>query len=836
MTAEAVNTSGAGVENAPAAPGPASVRVLWPLGVLAVGGAAMIAGAVWAVRHRPEPVMESPLRQVCALRDAGQLEAALNELNTKALAYVNLPGTDAREIRDFFVLRARTLQEAQAQAGASRRENYQSIASDYEAGEARGAELDASDTVRLAEAYLGLDRVSEALERVQSLPKTERERRRSMLKTIVERGIRDKGRTGLGASQVLDLLLGLANEPDLPAEDAAWSLARQAELLIGIGTPEDASTRLMREMQHIRGASQPAMGELYFLLGKALYAQGDAPEAARQLERSMGLLGPLDPMQAPARLMTARMMQSDGQVEGARDRYREVIKSFKGTPEYLPSLYGLASVLATLGEEDESLATYAELVEALDARGAGRGSSEIDGLAIRDVSSGLMARHDERAAGDYTREALRYALMAESLYPPDRVPAPVLLALGASSRRLGDELLGKKPGGDQAGDAESVDRASREEARKQYLAAAEYYRRHARATIVEDQPAASRSYWEAADAYDAAGETDAAINEFNSYIQSASDNDPRRWEGKFRLAQAFHATGDLKTAESLYRELIDARHPADASSGQNDALLWGDRSIVPLARCYSLDNDPANDAEAETLLLDVMSGRDLAPEAAEFRDALVELGELYYRRERYADAATRLAEAEKRFPNDRDLTSIRYRLADSLRLSAGQIDAALRDAVPQADRLDMEKARRLRRREAIRLFGLVRGSLDTKPAKSLTDLERVLLRNSVFYQGDCAYDLGDFEAAIGYYDDAKQRYSQEPASLVAMVQIVNAYVQRGEWAKAATANQRAVQHLEKFPDSAWSQPNLPMEKKHWARWLDTRALLDQRQQASAGKE
>ena len=33
------------------------------------------------------------------------------------------------------------------------------------------------------------------------------------------------------------------------------------------------------------------------------------------------------------------------------DRYREVIKSFKNTPEYLPSLQGLASVPATLGDE-----------------------------------------------------------------------------------------------------------------------------------------------------------------------------------------------------------------------------------------------------------------------------------------------------------------------------------------------------------------------------------------------------------------------------------------------------------------------------------------------------
>jgi hypothetical protein len=64
-----------------------------------------------------------------------------------------------------------------------------------------------------------------------------------------------------------------------------------------------------------------------------------------------------------------------------------------------------------------------------------------------------------------------------------------------------------------------------------------------------------------------------------------------------------------------------------------------------------------------------------------------------------------------------------------------------------------------------------------------------------------------------------------------MAQIVSAYVEEGEWGKAATANERARQHLAKFPDSVWSMPNLPMEKKHWERWLDSRALLERRAQA-----
>lgn len=837
MSSEASNTV---PTEAPKAVAP-SIRAMWPVGVLAVGAAAIVGGAMWGLKTRPKVVMESPLKAVRAMREAGDYESALELLNGKALAYVNLPETEGSQIQEYFLLRARSLHDAQAHAGVSRKENHAAIVSDYEAAEKRGAKLDAADIVRIAEAYLGTDQAERALARVKDLPESEGERRRALLKVIVQRAIRDQGRGGIGANQVLDLLAGFANEPTLSAMDTAWTLARQAELLTGIGLPRDATAKLLREMPLLRPVDRGTMGELYFLLGKAEYESGDQTEAMKQLERAMEMVGPLDPMQASARLMTARVLRGDGQVEEARDRYKEIIKSFRATDEYLPSLLGLASVQAALGNEDESLAAYAELVEQLEQRGAGKGESDVGGVHIDDVAAGLMARHDDQDGADRTREALRYAAMAESLYPAESVPSNMLLAIASSSRKLADQLMGLGREGTRGhGETEalSVDRASRVEARQLYLSAAKYYQRHTLAALVSDVGASARSRWEAADAFDAGGDTESAIKEFTYYAQGASDDDPRRPEAKFRLAQAFQSTGDLKTAASLYKELVETKRTAAAEGGKtpSEAVLWSDRSIVPLARCYSVDEEEANDAEAETLLNGVLSGRDLSPEAPEFRDALIELGAMYYHRGRYVDAAARLAEAEQRFPEDREINTIRYRLADSWRLWAAKIDQALRAAIPQAERMEMEKSRRTRRRDAIRLYGIVRGAIEAKAEAKRTELENVFLRNSMFYQGDCAYDLGDFDAAIGYYDEAKQRYSEQAASLVAMVQIVNAYVQQGEWAKAATANQRAVQHLERFPETVWTQPNLPMEKKHWSRWLDARALLEHRDQAAAGKE
>lgn len=56
--------------------------------------------------------------------------------------------------------------------------------------------------------------------------------------------------------------------------------------------------------------------------------------------------------------------------------------------------------------------------------------------------------------------------------------------------------------------------------------------------------------------------------------------------------------------------------------------------------------------------------------------------------------------------------------------------------------------------------------------------------------------------------------------LIALIQIVNSYCELGEYDKARTANERAKVHLERIPDEAFNDPNLPMDRDHWRRWLE----------------
>jgi tetratricopeptide (TPR) repeat protein len=96
----------------------------------------------------------------------------------------------------------------------------------------------------------------------------------------------------------------------------------------------------------------------------------------------------------------------------------------------------------------------------------------------------------------------------------------------------------------------------------------------------------------------------------------------------------------------------------------------------------------------------------------------------------------------------------------------------------------------------------------------------------MYYRADCAYDLGRFDESIRWYDAAAQRYPEDPSSLVAMMQIVNAYAEMGMFREAQTAQERARQRLEEIPDEMFDNPNLPIDQRHWERWIANSPRVD----------
>src|SRR5205085_6206797 len=121
------------------------------------------------------------------------------------------------------------------------------------------------------------------------------------------------------------------------------------------------------------------------------------------------------------------------------------------------------------------------------------------------------------------------------------------------------------------------------------------------------------------------------------------------------------------------------------------------------------------------------------------------------------------------------------------RLEAANIAKTLQTALPQTVENELRASRLDHLRTAMRHYEQVRSTLEMMDAGRMTELEKTFLRNSFFYIGDCAFDMADYSKAVAAYDAAALRYVDDPASLVAMVQIVNAYIAQGQTAQARTA-------------------------------------------------
>lgn len=653
---------------------------------------------------------------------------------------------------------------------------------------------------------------------------------------------------------------------------------RRAELLrllgkayFEVGRVDEAMTQLEASLASM-SPSDPGREETELLVGRLLQSQGRHEEAVQRLTQLVGAsgegnqLGAGGPVMAQARFTLAESIAAEGDDLEAARQYEVVIESMRGrapSREFTLATVGEALIAratdrATRDQHNTSL-VYADLArKAYIAASAPieKPKSAAEPAATSDHGNdghgGAAAGHggeppahapattgagghgsSDHGAADSDHGATSHGgttsahggseLAAEAGAPAGTfdkqgVPATVYALAAAAHRKLAELTLA------EARQSESgllrvdqISPATATEVKRHYLDAGADFREHARLMITVDPSVSADSLWNAADCYDLAGDRDAAKDAFSSYATSAADNDQRKAEARYRLAQVLQAQGEPVAATAQYRQVIESRLAGD--TGGSGSGLFADRSLVPLARCLLDDKDPTNDAEAEKLLRNVLSGATFSPEAVEYREALLELGEHLHRTARFVEAAGVLEEARKRYPDADEATRVNFKLADCYRQSAAQIGEELRAALPQDRRDELLQLRQSRLEQAGELFADVGRSISAIDARHVTQLDRVMLRNAAFYQADAAFDLGNDEVAIKLYDAAAQRYSTDPASLLARVQIVTCYLRQNKPAEAAAANLRAKRQLAGIPPAAFDAPDMPMTRRHWERWL-----------------
>ena len=873
-------------------------RHLWQLPLAAAGIAFAIGAAVYAVRTTPREDRGDGLVEASSQIDSGQYEAALGTLNTKVLPWLSKAALTKDQQRRFHLLRARAIFMGQRELGINREENHRNILAEYKEAESRAANLTSQDKVFICHTLTSLGEFDKALEEMLRLPEDQADERLAIHKRLIDAALSGGPAR---AEAALDLITTFTQEPRLSDEERLWGLGRQAKMLMAAGRPEEAVTRILRAMPRLENSNSPAVGEVVATLGEAYLVLDQVQRAGTQLERAAEMLGVSHELSPKVARMLAQIDHAIGgeSLNRARERYLSVLENWPNSSEVPGTLLGLAEVESALANTQsnalmtDSLEHYDMLVtllkggkvdlrpavadettsegqtrseppkaekHAAPASGAAVGSTagheavaepdaarRADPAFVQQALRSLMARFNEQFDKKDYHSALQFATLGERLVGVEQAPGELLLGLARTHRELASDLLIRAGGGDNALTLAQVEPATQREARLHLTKGAEYFRLHAGKSVQTDTQAYGDSLWAAADMFDRAGDLSGSAAAFRQFAADFP-SDSRRPMARFRLADAYRASGDLEAAANVYRELIAGR----TNSGESSPVA--DASHVPLARTLLADLNPANDGEAEQQLLRVVRGEVGGTATPMFREALRTLGEHYYDTGQFERAIERLGEyvertrvdqadhaatspqangsgsvarpgdgAASHSQDDGETLGIYFKLADAHRQSAIRIGDGFGVAMPDSQRRELEKARRDRLERAMAIFDSVEKAYERMPER--TGLDDLRQRNATFFKADCAYDLGDYDTAIRFYDAAKERYPRDAASLVAMVQIVGALLEQGKSQEAAVANARAKKFYESLPDAAWEDPTLPMSRRQWEQWLEAQTRL-----------
>lgn len=784
-------------------------RDAWQVPTLLVAGGMLMLGIAYSVSTAPDPDITPTITRANRMIENENYQQAIELLNTRVYPWVSKDDVPAGDKVLYHLAKARSIYRGQQKLRLNDDRNNVSVVREYLEAERLGGVLEPRDLAALASTYIARDEVPLAMQRAREIPESQRYLRDAVQKravsSLLDRPLPETDRA-------LGLIAEILVDPKLPVDDRVWALETQGNVQLAQGHADQTVTRILRALPRLDGASAIGRSRLHLILAKAYTQLGAVPQAGEQVGFAQNLSAPGDPHYPQILLMKAMVEDARGHTDAARDLYREITTQYSSSSPYPLALLGLGETEAALGEPELAIEAFTSLVSQYNSFGIESYPSRAQVLA-----SVLGRAGDSLSAGNPI-ESIRYASLADILYTGLQMPTEVFLAQARAHQGAAELLLGKPLA--EVKSLMGLDPSTRAEVQRHLMSAATNYSLHAERHVVSNLGVFADSLWRSADLFDRAGDQPEAIRAFKSYAESMP-SDPRHAEAMFRLGESLRALGDFQAAAEVYKDLIAAR---DGSSGA-DIGPFADASHVPLAQAYLYDEDPENDAEAEKLLVTALGGSMGSTQTELFRDALLELAGLYDRTDRPERAIERYEEFRERYPDDPEAGSVVFKLADAHRRLADIIETSLHEAMPAAEHNRRQGQIVLHRRRAIERFGETIERLGAKRPQMLGLYESIALRNAYFYLGDCAYDLGEFNEAISYYDRARDRYVDDPASLVAMVQIVNAYIATAQYGRARTANERAKRFYAQIPDEVWDDPTLPMDRKDWERWLESSAIL-----------
>ncbi len=778
---------------------------LWQMPLLVVSLGLFAYAAYLFIDPKPGVTLSHRIEIVELLLTNGRADAALEHGN-KLLASGQLKAEDEARVH---LLLAEALELAQKSRHLNLRSNHQRIIEQTKLALAGGNKGSGDAFRRLGDSYEALDLPREALE--------------AYSRAIVI----DPDHSPQLQRKVIDLQL--AQEDSRPAEaaierylkgsklsnsDRAWALIKKAQVLVK-GDHYAEAKSIVEEALHL-DPEKGAQGVGHYWLGYCAWKLGQPDDAERTLRVARDQLTVVNPLDAEAAFLLGKLRQEKKDPREAISFYRDVMLTHPASrPAPLARLNrGLCRIM--LDEPEPALTDLHAVVAELETK-KNRESYKPEAVAgLKQASAMLAAKENLQGALEVLEE--------EQTVMPDP-PAEYFGRLARIFDRRAfqvEQTLAAATNADERHKREEQVRKLRTQAGDAYIALS-------RGLTLADDHGQGDAMWKGVDLYDRAGAMRQSIAAMERFTDERPD-DGQTPDALLRLGRAYQASGLFDKAIKTFQK-NQFRYPQS---------LAASKSGVPLAQALIAKGPEAYPKAEKVLLAVIENNQIITPEAEEFRQALFELAQLYYRTGRYEDAIGRLEETTQRYPKDPRTAQLVFLMGDSYRKSARlleqKISASLATqpttangatsaspiitaAALAAAKAEAVAARRDRLVRAKSLFDrVVDLSRETAPTR---DIDKLYLKLSHFYRADCLYDLGEYEEAIRLYDGATLRYQDDPSAVSAFVQIVNAYCALGRKDDARTANERAKWLLRRMPAESFEEGKSAMPRKYWDDWLRT---------------
>ena len=591
-------------------------------------------------------------------------------------------------------------------------------------------------------------------------------------------------------------------------DDKAWAFLRKTEVLLGQVQEEQALALLESADDTIRESQYG--NELEYLRGRALHQIGQTDQADYILRDLFEKLTERGDTYAQTCIELGKISYEQYRDQDAQRFFQLVAESQVGKDWYVVGKWGVAQAAMLQQRYSEAFSHFQEAIDLIKKNSNNRAitADEIQrSLAIWAQQTGLAKQYDL---------SLPLLEMEQQLASDDDIYAAYRYAEVLARRAT--QLQEQVRQGAKASESEDITEQEaqwllqqRQQITSLFERAAEQYLRVA-ALVVGDDELYGDSLWQGATCYDKAGNVEMTIEAWQTFVM-VREGEPRWPRALFNLAQSNQSIGEVDAAINYYENLLSA-HPTSLAAFD---------AIVPLAHCFLSKEPPARD-RAEILLKSILQDPAINPPSSYFRDALFELGALYYDSENYPEAINKLTEAIDRYPEDRQLGKSMFLAGDSYRRSGLALDSLLTelDDDPTATvRWQRTLSQRQQYLESARDYYDRAIEFYSALADSRrSDLDEMYLRHSWLYRADCMYDLERYQEAAELYELAALRYQLTPTALASFVQIVNCHLKLGNPGEARSANQRAIWQLRNMPEEAIAESPTTMTRQQWQNWFE----------------